>query len=198
MSVYPDVITGVPSTLPISHSSSRAVLKTEFNSGIESRRLLSGSLRRQVSITYATLLYSDANVLRRFYEERSGSFESFSFYYPQDSAAYVLEMVGVMPTTVTTTLRLPSSNAVNPILHRNSTLLDLTYDWNFSAASGWDGEDIATLTFTPSAGDVYQLDFDGGRLRIKARFSDSNLVFSDVKKYWSSTNVDLIGLEPEL
>lgn len=198
MSVYPDIITEVPSTLPFSHSSSRAVLKTEFNSGIESRRLLNGSLRRQVSISYATISYPEANVLRRFYEARSGSFESFSFYYPQDTEGYVLEMVGVMPTTVTTTLRLPSSNAVNPILHRNATLLDLSYDWTFSAASGWDGEDVATLLFTPTAGDVYQLDFDGGRLRIKARFSDSNLVFSDVKQYWSSTNVDLIGLEPEL
>lgn len=199
MSVYPDVITVVRSTLPLSHSTSQAVLKTEFNSGVESRRLLNGSLRRQVSISYATLIFSEANVLRRFYEARKGSFESFSFYYPQDVEAYVFETVGTMPTTLTTTLSLPSLNAVTPVLYRNGDPLILDTDWTFSAASGTeDGEDIATLLFTPTAGDIYHLDFDGGRLRIKARFSDSNLVFSDVKKYWSSTNVDLIGLEPEL
>lgn len=191
---YPDVIEDIRATLPIEISSSRAILSTEFENGTESRRLLWNSVRRNIKINYSILEFAYANELRRFYERMNGSFHRFSFYLPQIEV-YVDEFVGVL-SSVTTVLNLPSKKAQGApyVLYRDGAALT-PGEWTFSAETGPDGEDQATLLYTPSIGESYHFDFTG-RLRINARFSEQPLTFRDIKKYWSSTTVNLIGLEP--
>lgn len=194
MSVYPDVITSIRATLPIEHSISQAILATEFENGVEQRRLVWDSVRRNIKINYSILEFAYSNSLRRFYETRKGSFHSFSFFFPQIET-YVNELVGVA-TSGSTVLRLPSKKAQSFTLYRNG-LPQSPSIWTFVSEGGPDGEDKASLLFIPSIGDIFNFDFTG-RLKVKARFEDSPLVFQDIKKYWSSTVVNLVGLEPQL
>ncbi|MCK5018370.1 MAG: hypothetical protein KAS32_15030 [Candidatus Peribacteraceae bacterium] len=197
MSAYPDIITsGITATLPLQHATAQAILKTEFENGKESRRLIWDSVRRSVKINYSTMYFEYANELRRFYENMRGPYHSFTFFFPQIEQ-YVNELVGTL-TSSATTINLPSKNAQSYELRVNGSPLveGIGEDWIFTAEGGPDGEDLATfdelLTFS---GDVFFFDFTG-QLKIKARFSEKPIVFSDVKKYWSSTTVELIGLEP--
>ena len=196
MSVYPDVITGVAATLPFEHASFQAVLATEFENGIEVRRLVQDSTRRDVRINYSILSFADANLLRRFYEARKGSFESFMLFYPQVET-YVNELVGVMETVVTA-INLPSFGAQSRSLYIDPLVpLVEGVDWTFTQGGGPDGEDKADLLFTPDVGDIYRFDFTG-RLKIRARFVENPMVLTDVKQYWSSLTVELKGLEAQL
>lgn len=193
MSVYPDVITGIPAVIPFNHTSSRSVLTTEFENGIEQRRLLGSSTRRIVKIGYPFLTFENANILRRFYEARRGSFEQFLFFYPQKED-YEDEFVGVI-TSGTTVFDLPSLEAQTYILSRNGVPLTESVDWTFSVGTPPDIPDYATLSITTELGDVFTYDFTGGRLKINARFGDSQLELTEIKKYYASTKIILKGLE---
>lgn len=198
MAAYPDVIAVIPATLPIEHATSQAVLSTTFENGVETRRLLWDTVRRNVTINYSVMEFIKANQLRRFFEAQKGTFESFSFFFPQ-TEDYVGELVGVEPETPLTAFRLPSLTATSFTLYRNGASLveGGGNDWLFTTGTPPDIADLATLLITPAGGDIYTFDFTG-RLVIKARFADAPIVFSDAKKYWSTTVVNLKGLEPEL
>lgn len=193
LAIYPDVLLEIPATLPLEFSTARAVLATEFDNGLESRRLLWNSHRRNVNISYNIMEFVHANELRRFYEDRKGSFEAFVFYFPQIEY-YVKEFTGIVTSSGHNVFPLPSKQAQSYTLYKNNTALNGT-EWTFSPGGGPQEDDMATLNFEPAIGEVYTYTFTG-RLKITAKFSDSPLVFSDVKRYWSSTSVDLIGLEP--
>lgn len=197
MSVYPDIISsGIRATLPLEHATSQAVLVTEFENGVEQRRLLWDSVRRNVTINYSILYFEYANELRRFYEARKGSFESFSFFFPQIEV-YVKELVGVIASS-TIVIKLPSKDAQFYSLYENNRVSPLApSEWTFNASAGPDGEDMATLGFVPTIGDIYHFSFTG-RLKIKARFDTAPQTFQDTKEYWSTTVVNLVGLEPDL
>jgi hypothetical protein len=198
MSVYPDVITEIPATLPLQHSSSQSVTMTEFDNGVEQRRLNWDSVRRNVKLRYDLLYFDKANELRRFYEARKGPFESFNFFFPQDEI-FVNELIGVVTVTGLTSIMLPSLGATSYTLTINTAPLTESIDWFFHAGTPPDIEDKAEFApgLAVEPGDVFTFDFTG-RLKIKARFGTSPLVFSDIKKYWSATRVDLVGLEPEV
>jgi hypothetical protein len=195
---YPDVLTNIKATLPIEHATHQAVMATEFENGVEQRRLVQDSVRRKVLVNYSSLDFDQANEIRRFYEARQGAFEEFFFYFPQEET-YTKELVGVMPSPVVTTLILPSFKvgvSDQHDLYKNNALLTEGVDWNFTpAVSSYTDE--ASLLFTPAGGDIFHYSFQG-RLVIRARFSMSPLIFSDVKKYWSDLSVELVGLEPDL
>ena len=195
MTVYPDVITGVPSTLPLEYSTEQAVLATEFENGRETRRLLWGSHRRSVKLKYSVVEYSYANELRRFYESVQGSFQSFSFFFP-NIEYYVKELVGVA-SGGETSLKLPSKGAQGYTLYRGNNPLSPGTDYTFVSSGGPDGEDLANLNFTAVAGDRYSFTFTG-RLKIKARFSNSPFIASDVKTMFSVITVNITGLLPSL
>ncbi len=193
MSVYPDVITGIPAVIPFDHTSFRMVLKTEFENGIEQRRLLGASTRRMVKIGYPFLTFENANILRRFYEARRGSFEQFLFFYPQKED-YENEFVGVI-TSGTTVFDLPSLEAQTYTLYHNGAPLTESVDWTFSIGTPPNIPDYATLLVATALGDVFTYDFTDGRLKINARFGDSQLDFSEIKKHYALTKVILKGLE---
>jgi hypothetical protein len=199
MAVYPDVLSLIPATLPIVHSTNQAVLKTEFETGVEVRRLVRSSVRRNIKINYAPLRFAASNELRRFYEDREGSFKRFVFYFPQRET-YVNELVGVVTDISYSDLKLPSLNADTFTLKRDGVALTegVGFDWIFSPAAGVeDGEDMAELQFVPALGERYTFDFTG-RLKVVARFSENPFMLTDVKELISSSTVELVGLEPEL
>lgn len=195
MVVYPDIITGIPATLPLETATSRAVLKTEYENGIEQRRLLWDSHRRDVKINYSILHFDAANELRRFYEARKGSFEKFYFFFPQEEI-YVNELIGVVLTSISS-FDLPSLGASAYTLYQNGAPLIETSEWTFTPGTPPDVPDSASLVTAPSLGDTFHFDFTG-RLRILARFGNSPIVFREVKKYFATTSVSLTGLEPQL
>lgn len=195
MEVYPDIITGISATLPLETASPVAVLKTEYENGIEQRRLLRDSHRRNVNITYSIMHFDKANELRRFYEARNGAFEKFYFFFPQDEI-YVKELCGVVLTAISS-FDLPSLGASSYTLYQNGTPLTETTEWTFTAGTPPDVSDSASIVTAPSLGDVFHFSFTG-RLKILARFGNSPLVFREVKKYFATTSVSLTGLEPQL
>lgn len=206
--VYPHIVKEISCTLPFQHNESQAVLSTEFENGVEVRRLIQDAPRRGLRIAYSPIFFDDVNVLRRFYEQRSGSLLSFDFYYPFDGVIYVNEYVGTSITGSETTLNLPSWNATNYTLYKNGISLTYTVDWSFSAGTADPTKgypitpDQATLVSAPAVGDVFHFDFTGN-LKVKARFSDSPLGFSEMKggayeAGLSSLTVELKGLEHSL
>jgi len=196
MEVYPDVIEVIPAVIPYKHSSYRSVLKTEFESGVEQRRLLGNSTRRTVDINYPLMIFAKANELRRFYEARKGSFEQFIFFYPQEEE-YLEEYVGVLIDS-TTNFYLPSLGAQTYELSRNGVPLTETTEWEFTVGTSYTTPDSANLLITPSLGDIFHFTFTGGRLKINARFGDKPLVFVEVKKHYVATSVTLKGLEHQI
>lgn len=196
MAIYPDVITGVPATLPLVYSQNQAILKTEFENGVESRRLLWPAVRRNVTINYDVVTFENANVLRRFYESMDGPFQRFAFYFPQIEI-YVNELAGTA-SGGETIIKLPARyGAQSYSLYRNYVLLEETISYTIAPGPGADGEMIAGLNFTSNPGDIYTFNFTG-YLKINARFDQAPLMFSDIKSLVSSVRVDLIGLEEKL
>ncbi len=195
MEVYPDVITGISATLPLETATSVAVLKTEYDNGIEQRRLLWDSHRRDIKINYSIMHFDKANELRRFYEARRGSFEKFLFFFPQDEV-YVKELVGVVLTSISS-FELPSLGASSYTLLQNDLPLTEPADWTFTAGTPPNIPDSASIVVAPSLGDIFHFSFNG-RLKILARFGNSPMVFREVKKYFATTSVSLTGLEPQL
>lgn len=194
--VYPDVITGIPAVLPLRYSTNRAVLKTEFETGLEQTRLLWPAPRRDVRISYSVTTFARAHELRRFYEARGGSYERFSFFFPQ-TETYVSELVGVCHFTVIAGFELPSLGATSFTLYKNDVALVEGVDWNFIAGTPPDVADFADLSpNTIGIGDVIKFDFTG-RLRIIARFASNPFDITEIKDYLGSVTVSLSGLEHE-
>ena len=196
MSIYPDVITEVPATLPIEHSHAQAVLTTEFENGVESRRLLWPATRKSISVNYDVVTFANSNVLRRFYESMDGPFQKFVFYFPQVEY-YESELAGTA-FGGETTINLPAKlGGQTYSLYRNSVLLEEGISYVISPAPGPDGEMMAALTFSALAGDRYTFTFTG-YLKVNARFDQAPMVFSDIKNLVSVVRVNLIGLEAEI
>jgi hypothetical protein len=205
VTIYPDVLGGAPpiasgysikAVIPFNNSIYRASLSTEFENGVEQRRLLWGGERRNIELTYPHMSAENATVLRNFYVDRKGSYERFSFFYPHVDS-YVKELVGVMPDPGITVLSLPSYGAslLTRILYADDIQLVEGVDWTFAA--GTSTEDTATFTVAPAPGTIFHFTFTG-RLKINARFSQSPLLFSDIKGYWSTLKVKLEGLEAQV
>lgn len=195
METYPDVITGIPARLPFRVSTQRAVLKTEFESGIEQRRALWNAPRRDIRLSYPALTFAQGDELRRFYEARGGSFERFNFYFPHPET-YVYELVGVVAQALGG-FELPSLGATSYVLYHNGAALTEGVDWTFVAGTPPDIPDsavIAPATTTP--GHVYHFDFTG-RLRIISRFDDNPFQHTEIKNYLIYTTVNLKGLGPD-
>jgi len=195
MSYYPDVITDVPASLPIECPYFSPTLITKFESGVEQRRLLSNAIQRNVKIFYKNVEFAQANTLRRFYEDRRGSFHSFDFFFPQYET-FVTEYVGVI-VDPTDAFYLPSLEAQSFTLFRNEDPLTegVGEDWVFTIGVPSTGTpDLATLPSDAAAGELFRFSFTG-RLKMIARFDDQQIVVADIKKYWSSLTISLKGLE---
>lgn len=197
METYPDVITGIAATLPLRYATPRAVLKTEYDNGIEQRRLLWASHRRNVDINYSVMPFDKAHELMRFYEARGGSFEMFNFFFPQ-IAIYAYELVGVVIGTAIGTFDLPSLGATSYTLYRNGAALTEGVDWTFTGGTPPNIPDSATLIgAVGTPGQSFHFDFTG-RLRILARFNDNPFSITEIKDFVASVKVSLKGLEPQL
>lgn len=196
MPAYKDILTEIPSITPFVSTREQKVIVSEFETGLEQRRLIDGYVRRVIKLKYPILTYSQAKELKDFYEEMHGPYQDFGFAFPQ-TGTYVKELVGVA-SSITNIIRLPSKEAVEATceLYIDDVLLDPLY-WDFFPSGSDDGGDKAVLDLPVQAGQRLTFSFEG-RLKIRARFSEDPIVFDDIKKYWSSTTVTLIGLVPIL
>ena len=197
MSVYPDIITEVKSTVPLQWADNFRVLSTQFETGQENRRLIDGYVRRTVRVSYAPAKYEQANTLRRFYEDMRGPFESFSFFFPQIETFYK-ELAAVIRSPSsgsTTTFDLPSKDAQSFNLYRNGNVLTYGTDYYMTPAVPPDGVDRAGV-YSCSTGDIFTWSFTG-RLRIEARFASKPIVFNDSKTLFSYIASEIEGIYPK-
>jgi hypothetical protein len=194
-SVYPDTITEIPGVIPFVWQYKQRVLVSEFANGAENRRLSWQSPRKDVMISYHYLIREEAQQLYDFYQRQEGPLKSFAFFFPNPQS-YEREYCGTY--TGVKDINLPSkvsNGGVGRILYNGNTILSGS-QYDFYEHSGDTGCDKATLraTYTPAIGSKFYFSFVG-RLKIKARFSDSPIQVGEIKDRFSSFSVELIGLE---
>jgi len=196
--IYPDIITGIPGVIPFDYTAAQPILKTDFASGKEVRRQIWSSPRRNVTIYYKRLTEGQALSFWEFYRSMNGPFTSFSFFFPKQRTYYD-EAFGTS-TGSETVINLPCKGLQDSEsfkLRRGNVSLTSPYEYVLSFGTGPDGGDQAFLSNSGSKGQVYFFSFTG-RLRIKARFDDKSVGFSEEKGIASDMTVKLIGLQSEL
>ena len=196
--VYPDIVSGIPGTIPFDYISNQMLLKTNFATGREARRLLWTSPRRDVSIYYNGMSYSNANLFWEFYRSMNGPFSAFSFFFPR-IRTYWEEAFGISDGTEAV-INLPCKELQTGetfVLKRGNVTLSYPSDYALRIGEGPHGEDQAALGTSGIPGQTYFFSFTG-RLKIKARFDDRGLGFSEVKDLLSQVTVRLTGLQSEL
>jgi len=86
MANYPDVINGVVAVAPYEVSTDRKVLISEYETGIEQRRVINHRALKTINLRYVALKIGDFSTLIGFYNSMSGSYLSFVFIEPDLTA----------------------------------------------------------------------------------------------------------------
>jgi hypothetical protein len=209
MAIFPDlsggndtIYHGVAALVPLNYSTQHRVLATEFENGSESRRKIWSHQRRPVTVNYK-LNYAldetgaeDLTLIERrwreFYNTVEGPLRPFVMYFPIASW-YDKEFCGVL-TTTTTTINLPSKDAVlgSFIMYRNGSYVNVG-DYTFAASTGNPNkEDQAIFNYSLSPGDVFHWSFKG-RLKIWGRLGD-NMTHIFQPTLYNEFSVDIIPL----
>lgn len=195
MAAYPDVLTDIKGTIPFNWEVNQKILKTEFENGQESRRLIWQNPRRNTSVQYAALSFDDSRRLYDFYSDVDGPFASFIFVFPQ-TTAYAREFCGVSDGTEAG-INLPSKGAQAYTLYSGTTPIT-SGNYNFFVSGGPDGEDRLVFSgYIPALGERFYWSFTG-RLKNIMRFSEAAVSFSEVKRTAVAIKVNLIGLQAKL
>lgn len=194
MAAYPDIISEIPGMIPFDWTANQVILSTEFASGRESRRLVWQSPRRTVKLYYSGLDVSKASALWNFYRDRSGPLQAFSFYFPRQRV-YSNEFVGVSDGS-NKTIRLPSKDANSYTFKQGSSTVSPS-QYTFHQSTGTGVSDYLVLNTAAAGGVKYYWSFTG-RLKIKARFSEQGVPFSDIKDISGGATIDIVGLQHEI
>lgn len=199
MSVYPDILSVIPSLTPLSWSSSNVVLRTTFANGNEQRRLVWQYPRRGLVLQYNYITPYQFNILRTFYRNMEGPEQQFVFFFPHPGT-YAGELCGGGDGTEEI-LNLPSKNLDSGVLvelRRGGTVLKLNKDFTLLRSTGPNGEDQALFNRLPDKpGYKYFLSFTG-RLKIQVRFQSEPIMFNDIKAFATESTIKLIGLQPSI
>ena len=122
MAIYPDILSvsssyripppgagiyAVPATIPFVDSTVFDTLVSNYADGTESCRQLSQASYKAIALRYVGLDNERFSILTKFYNERRGRANSFSFYYPPTAGLYETSprtyyyerMVGVVPVS---------------------------------------------------------------------------------------------------
>lgn len=196
--IYPDIISDIPGTIPFDYGVNHAILKTEFASGQEHRRLIWQAPRRNVVVHYTAMSYSQANRLWSFYRSMNGPYQSFAFFFPR-IRIYWEELVGVS-VGYETVINLPCVETQTVEfyeLRRGNVILEEGCCYTLSFGTGPAGEDQAIILEPAENGANYFWSFTG-RLKIKARFDERQQHFSDLKDIMTTADVNLVGLQHEI
>jgi len=196
--IYPDIITGIPGTIPFDYTALQPVLKTDFASGREVRRQIWSSPRRTIVVYYKRLTYDQAQSFWEFYRSMDGPLTSFVFFFPEQRA-YFDESFGTSDGTENI-INLPCKGLQTGesfVLRRGNVVLNYPADFTLSLGTGPNGEDQADLDVPGSIGQTYFFSFTG-RLKMKGRFEDKPLRFNEEKGLSSDMTVRIIGLQLEI
>ena len=145
-------------------------------------------------ITYNYITRDEAQRIYDFYQEHEGALREFSFFFP-NAQSYVKEYCGTYrgegpPVSINLPSLLTTSTSYRKLYNGSSEVTNYT----FYHKGGPDGGDRAVLGSTPSVGDKFYFSF-AGRLKIRARFSESSVQVGEIKDRFSSFSVELIGLD---
>lgn len=191
---YPDVRDDILPVIPFVYGFEQRIIKTEFENGKESRRLVWQEPRRYVSLNYRAQTQEDLDEIYAFYREKQGPFKRFSFFFP-NSETYVKEYCGT-PSSDTTQINLPSRGALfgSYTLYEDDVAIT---SYSFHATSAPDGGDYVEANNTFYAGYKYHWSFQGN-LKIQARFDENPIEIQDVKGRLMDFRVNLVGLQAEV
>ncbi len=173
---YPS--TPVPSyTYTMDHQFRTVV--SDFESGAEQRRLMWRFPKRTFLLLYKAVAMTDAEryVLYKFFQQRSGSYESF-YFFDFTMRRFFDQYVGYGDGS-TATFDLPSKTTTNDAtlkVYVAGVEKTITVDFNFVSGGGGGGSDRITFIagHIPALGALITVDFNG-YLRIKGRFKDDKL-----------------------
>lgn len=192
MAIYPDLDT-IKNIAPVGKQLEFRTLKSEFDDNAPQRKQKRLYVRRNLNIKYKWMTKTDGRTLWQFYLDRAGSFDSFSFFYPEDDTdVYTKEYVGTGDGS-TTIWNLPSKNAASYNLYLDDVLQIPTTDYTFSASGGADGADKVTFVAAPSSGERITWSFTG-RLKIRSIFANDYLDFETFFRLLTHYGIDLQGL----
>jgi len=195
MAAYPDVLTDIKGTIPFNWESNQRILKTEFENGQESRRLVWQDPRRNLSVQYAALSFDGSRRLYNFYKDMNGPFSSFVFFFPQ-TVTYAKEFCGVSDGEEAG-INLPSKGAQSYTLYAGASEVSSGL-YTYFVSGGPDGEDRLVFSgYTPTVGARFYWSFTG-RLKTIMRFSETAVNYSEIKNIAVAIKVNLIGLQAKL
>lgn len=198
MALYP-TLTEAP-FISIKGSMDQKVLFTNFDGlGKEQRKRKWLYPKRSFELSYSVITDVELLTLTQFYNDRDGSYNSFTFIFPSTySETYTNEYVGSGDgsTTIYNMPCVSESRTVYVDGNEQTEAADATSSGNYYIleAQGQDGVDSLHLNFTPTSSQRITCDFTG-RLAARCRF-DGTIDFNR-QKYsfgFNSANTKLKGL----
>ncbi len=195
MAEYPSYST-VAYNVPFQVSHNFKTLVSQFDDqGVEKRRRKLLYTKRDITLTYNNnISYTEARTIWNFYLDRHGSYEAFSFFFP-NSDTYEGEYIGTGDGS-TVLYDLPGkSTSARTVYVDGSTMTPggSAYDYTFSADTGADGSDSITFNSAPAEGDRITIDF-AGLLRIRCRFAEDILSYEQMYLRLTNMSIRLKGL----
>lgn len=192
MAAFPE-ITSVPFGNPVIEQIQFKTLITGFDElGREQRKQKWLYPRRLITLQYPYMSKSEAQILFQFFINMAGSYNAFSFFYPNPKStpySYIKEFIA-LGDGGTKIYGLPALYASNYTVYVNNAS---TSDYAITPAGGSDGEDKITFTSYLNEGAIATISFTG-RLRVKCRFKEDNFTFEQFFDRLINTGVQLQGL----
>jgi len=182
---------------PVTIVTQYKTLISNFNDlGEEKRRRKWLYPKRNITLSYAYLSIANATTIWQFYKDRSGAYQSFSFFLDStydDDKSYEGEYVGTGDGS-TVLFNLPSKNATDYTLYIDGVEQTAGgVDYTFGDNDGLDGADTATFEAAPASGERITYDFTG-ILKVRCRFAEDNLSFEEINNKLVTTGITLQGL----
>ena len=199
MAKYPDLSTSAYS-YPLGVSINYKTLITSFDTSQgahEQRKRKWLYPKRDVTLRYEYISESAARELYQFFIERSGSYDVFSFFFPE-SDQYVKEYVGTGDGS-TKTFDLPTKNTTYRTVYVNSVEQDeaadstSTGDFYIIENNGTDGCDQIKFFVAPNDGHRIEISFTG-ILKIRCRFNEDVMSYNMFINKLKSMGIQLKGL----
>ena len=147
--------------------------------------------KRLITLQYNNITKANGRTLFQFYIDRSGAYDSFTFF-KYEIETYEGEYVGTGDGS-TVIFNLPCKTSSARALYVDDVLQTITTHYTYSALGGTDGCDEVTFVTAPASGERVTLDFTG-YLKIKCRFKDDKMSFETFMHTYRTIGVQLHGL----
>ncbi len=154
--------------------------------------------KRIITLQYNNISKTDARTIFQFYINRSGAYESFTFF-KHEFETYTGEYIGTGDgSTILYNLPCKNSTARTIYVDNAEQILGVdttTGDYVYTALGGADGCDKINFNDSsiPLSGERIIIDFSG-KLKIKCRFKEDSMSFETMYNRFRTVGISLQGL----